>query len=127
MTEPIKATYANDLAVAKAAGIDAEVIWDEDSKICCRCTSTPERQDFTLVDGVRVAELVSFSPTTDERHAMEAAEAVGLFDDAWTIWEDEGIFFMQNAEKGTPLYAGETFALMLCEAILAMAETKGGG
>ena len=51
---------------------------------------------------------------------MKAAEAVGLFDDAWTMWEDEGIFFMQNAEKGTPLYAGKTFALMLCDAILAM-------
>ena len=109
MTEPIEANAKTDLDVAEAVGIEVH----EDSRGKARRYPGGSRAPV-------------FSPTDCWADAMEAAEAVGLFEDQHNNLSKRKNCWCFEDHTGFSIctYYGETPELALCEAILAMAEAK---
>lgn len=75
--------------------------------------------DPACIDSVR--DIPPYS--TDANCAIEAADAVGLFDN-WLIGKDEdGWYFQDHSERGMPgVKDQQSFAVAICIAILAVKE-----
>ncbi len=113
---------ATDLLVAKAAGIPTKILSIAKSLF----GGSAGYEDVCHKSSGRLKGYTRFSPTTNLRHAMEAAEAVGLFDasrQGLVYWKEAGKHWVGHRSTYVGK-SGPTPELAICEAILAMAKAK---